>query len=437
MSRQYSERELLLLSNFVYIPACLSTKPICEILDTYRDESGGFTEESVAAAAAGGGMSVSDVKTVFTEMDKTVTDDPEFGMLSASRCLDEKDVRAICYTGPKDEDPVVAFRGTGGTREAWCDNFEGAVYEDTHIQKIADDFIGNECAIYKDIVVTGHSKGGNLAQYVTVKHEAMIRDCVSYDGQGFGDDFTGKNTAEIEAASPKIRSISAYNDFVNILLTCIAGTCVYVANESSAAAAHSPTTLLTANTFDEEGNFVSVRPQGFIAAQLDKITDKMVDGMGDLPVKDREVMSIIAGSAISLALTTPQEDIAEGCLIPTAALVAANVTGKVAQDVKLLEGLEKPVSASVYIDTDACRSAASLVSDGESVVYDALRRVESVRQEMSYTITTRLVAERALYAVNERLAALKLLMNNLSEYIGTASAMYAAAENEAAMLMNF
>ena len=197
------------------------------------------------------------------------------------------------------------------------------------------------------------------------------------------------------------------------------------------------TTLLTANTFDEEGNFVSVRPQGFIAAQLDKITDKMVDGMGDLPVKDREVMSIIAGSAISLALTTPQEDIAEGCLIPTAALVAANVTGKVAQDVKLLEGLEKPVSASIYIDTDACRSAASLVSDGESVVYDALRRVESVRQEMSYTITTRLVAERALYAVNERLAALKLLMNNLSEYIGTASAMYAAAENEAAMLMNF
>ena len=437
MSRQYSERELLLLSNFVYIPACLSEKPICEILDTYRDEGGGFTEESVAAAAAGGGMSVSDVKTVFTEMDRTVADDPGFGMLSASRCLDEKDVRAVCYTGPKDEDPVVAFRGTGGTREAWRDNFEGAVYEDTHIQKIADDFIGNECAIYEDIVVTGHSKGGNLAQYVTVKHEGMIKNCVSYDGQGFGNDFTGNNTDEIKVASPKIKSISAYNDFVNILLTCIAGTSIYVANESSVAAAHSPVTLLTANTFDEEGNFVSVRPQGVIATQLDKITDKLACGMQSLAIRDREVMSIIAGSAISLALTTPREDIKEGCLIPTAALVAANVSGRIAQEKMLLERFEKPVSASVYIDIDACRSAASLISDGERVVYDALRRVESVRQEMSYTITTRIVAERALYDVNERLAALRDLMNALAEYIGTASAIYVAAENEAALLMNF
>ena len=103
----------------------------------------------------------------------------------------------------------------------------------------------------------------------------------------------------------------------------------------------------------------------------------------------------------------------------------------------LLERFEKPVSASVYIDIDACRSAASLISDGERVVYDALRRVESVRQEMSYTITTRIVAERALYDVNERLAALRDLMNALAEYIGTASAIYVAAENEAALLMNF
>ena len=163
MNGAYTQQELLLLSNFAYIPACLSDKPINEILDTYRDENGSFTAESVAGAAAGGGMAASDVAVVFEQMDKRTADNPAFGQLSVARKLDEKDVRALCYTGPDDKDPVVVFRGTGGTKEAWTDNFEGAFVEETRIQKLAGDFIRCDCGIYNDITVTGHSKGGNLA----------------------------------------------------------------------------------------------------------------------------------------------------------------------------------------------------------------------------------------------------------------------------------
>ena len=436
MNGTYTDQELLLLSNFVYIPASLSTRPIAEILDSYRDPSGTFTGESVAAAAAGGGMSVTDVVTVFCEMDKHIEDDPDFGKLSVSRCLEEKDVRALCYTGPKDNDPVVAFRGTGGTKDAWIDNFEGALYEDTRIQKIADDFIESECGIYRDIVVTGHSKGGNLAQYVTVKNEEMIKNCVSFDGQGFGDDFHRENKYEIGIASPKIKSVSAYNDFVNILLTGIAGTCIYVANEAGAAAAHSPTTLLTANSFDEDGNFITTRSQGAVAYELSRLTDRICSALSPFPADDKEVMSIIAGSAISLALTTPEDELMEGCLIPAAALTAVHLTGKMASVSKLFESLEKPVVRTVYIDTYGCRRASARIADQLHVIEEISRGVDEVRQNMSYTITTQIFAERALFSICERLTALLADVRRLSDLLRLVCDRYENAENEAALLMN-
>ena len=435
MSREYSERELLLLSNFVYIPACLSTKPISMILDDYRDESGGFSEESVYAAAAGGGMSTGDVKTVFTEMDRMIKSDPGFGKLSVSRCLNDANVRAICYTDEKDANPVVAFRGTGGTKKAWSDNFEGAFCDDTPIQKTADDFIKNECAIYKDIVVTGHSKGGNMAQYVTVKQQDRIRECVSFDGQGFGNDFLKEYPEEVITASPKIKSVSAYNDFVNILLTSIAGTCIYVANDSGAEAAHSPVTLLTANTFDEDGSFTSVRSQGLVSAELGMITDRICDALTPLSYDDKEVLSVIAGSAVSLALTTPADEMADGCLMPTAGQVAAHLACRLSKDAIIVQSLDRCASRSVYVDVSALRNAAGVISDQVAVIDGILSGIDNVRLEMARTITTRIFSERPLLNASEAIAGLRGKIIVLSEFVAEVADRYLRAEEEAAGLM--
>ena len=435
MSRHYSEHELLLLSNFVYIPACLSTKPISGILDEYRDANGGFSEESVYAAAAGGGMSTADVKTVFTEMDKMIKEDPGFGNLSASRCLNEKNVRAICYTDEKDADPVVAFRGTGGTKEAWSDNFEGAFNDDTPIQKTADDFIKNECAIYEDIVVTGHSKGGNMAQYVTVKRQDMIRECVSFDGQGFGNDFLKEYPEEVRTASPKIKSVSAYNDFVNILLASIAGTCIYVANESGAAAAHSPVTLLTANTFNEDGSFATVRRQGMLPAQLGVLTDRICDALSPISYDDKEVLSVIAGSAISLALSSPPDEIADACLAPTAGQIAAHLAFRLSKSGNIMQSLDRCVARYVYVDADALYKAAGVINEQIAAIDDIAAGIDKVRYEMASTLTTRIFSERPLLNVSDGLAQLRCRMIRLSEFVTMVADRYVRAEEEASALM--
>ncbi|MCR5672763.1 MAG: DUF2974 domain-containing protein [Lachnospiraceae bacterium] len=435
MSRTYTQQELLLLSNFVYIPACLDERPISEIIDTYRDADGGFSEKSVYAAAAGGGMSLSEVKCVFENMDERIKEDPSFGRLSVSRTLNEDNVRALCYTGSDDTDPVVVFRGTGGTEDAWSDNFKGAFYEDTKIQKTAYDFIRYDCGIYEGITVTGHSKGGNMAQYVTVMGGDRIKECVSYDGQGFSEDFLGKYPEEVEAASGKITSISAYNDFVNILLTCIAGTCIYVANESSAAGAHSSVTLLSENEFDENGDFVTVRRQGAVSKELGRVTRIAVEKMGSMSKDDKDAFSVIAGSAISLALSMPQGEGLEGVMAPVLGKIGVQFAKKITEAVLTNETCGRPVAKNAYMDAKACKGAACIMKDKALSISAAVNTVEAIRQNLAYTISAKLCAEHALEHICYDLTRLGRSLMTFSEFVEKAAAGYERCELEAVSLV--
>jgi hypothetical protein len=75
--------------------------------------------------------------------------------------------------------------------------------------------------------VLGHSKGGNLAQYVTVVSGIDVDHCYTVDGQGFNYSFQLKYAAQIALMSGNITTLTGAADFVNILLNSISGTTVY------------------------------------------------------------------------------------------------------------------------------------------------------------------------------------------------------------------
>ena len=111
---------------------------------------------------------------------RQIQNDPELYSLDIAGKDDS--VPAICFTDPNDPDSaVVAFKGTTGQKE-WWDNGSGFGLSDTEKQKEALEYIEN--LPYNSITVTGHSKGGNKAQYVTVLSDKVDR-CISMDGQGF------------------------------------------------------------------------------------------------------------------------------------------------------------------------------------------------------------------------------------------------------------
>lgn len=69
------------------------------------------------------------------------------------------------------------------------------------------------------IIVSGHSKGGNKAQFVTINSE-LVTQCYSFDGQGFSPEaitMFQSHFPNYETRRSKIYSISADNDYVNVL----------------------------------------------------------------------------------------------------------------------------------------------------------------------------------------------------------------------------
>jgi len=122
---------------------------------------------------------------------------------------------ALCFTeGGNEKDAVVAFKGTSG-KDEWIDNAEGFNVADTKCQKEALDYI--ESLPYDTLTVTGHSKGGNKAMYTAVTSDKVVR-CISYDGQGFSQEFIDKYWAEIQSKGRIITGYSLSTDYVHALL---------------------------------------------------------------------------------------------------------------------------------------------------------------------------------------------------------------------------
>ena len=119
----------------------------------------------------------------------------------------------------------VGFAGTAA--DEWLDNAEGLTNLSTLQQRDAAQYFDEMVERYgitgaDNVVVTGHSKGGNKAQYVTMesRHADLIDSCVALDGQGFSNEAVEKweKYPELyEARRQKIILVAGQNDFVHVL----------------------------------------------------------------------------------------------------------------------------------------------------------------------------------------------------------------------------
>lgn len=150
--------------------------------------------------------------------------------------------------------PVVVFRGTEPGTDEEIDNILGAVASDTDAQQRALGYITilHDKYGFDNISVTGHSKGGNKAMYVTVLSD-YVTECSAVDGQGFSAAFLAKYAERIEKNRDKITLIAPDRAVVGSLLYSIAGNEIYLSTEGldqdewklGFFAFHKPNTLFT------------------------------------------------------------------------------------------------------------------------------------------------------------------------------------------------
>ncbi|GGH11141.1 Mbeg1-like protein [Paenibacillus segetis] len=178
----------------------------------------------------------------------------------------EVGMRVATFVDPQGEATVV-FRGTGGDYE-WYDNGQGGYLSETDQQLAALKYVdGLE---YDNITVTGHSKGGNKTQFVTILSDKVKRG-ISFDGQGFSEEFLEKYKDQIKANAHKITSISAKDDFVNCLLNPIANTdkikYINTDEQEKFIYNHKPNIML-----NESGQLRGVATQGVLGKLINDFT---------------------------------------------------------------------------------------------------------------------------------------------------------------------
>lgn len=121
----------------------------------------------------------------------------------------------------------VVYRGTGDGE--WPDNGIGMTAVSTIQQERALSYFETvvereQISQEQKLIITGHSKGGNKAQYVTMStgYDELVDVCYNIDGQGFSDiavDNWKKRYGEerYDSRRSKITGIYGENDYVNVL----------------------------------------------------------------------------------------------------------------------------------------------------------------------------------------------------------------------------
>ena len=222
----------------------------------------------------------------------------------AQELIADNGMRAACFVRGEGEeqDVQVVFRGTNGDIE-WQDNAMASYTSDSGQQKLAALYIENLPEEYgNSLTVSGHSKGGNKAQYATIATD-RVACCISIDGQGFSPEFIEKYGAAISEKSERITSISAEKDIVNRLLHNIAGTNIYIETEQQDAywLYHKPNLLL-----DGSG---ALNPTSEEQSSLSRLVGGYSIYISSLDKLERAVMS--AGVASYMKEKKTPEDISQ------------------------------------------------------------------------------------------------------------------------------
>lgn len=208
---------------------------------------------------------------------------------------------SACSLTKPDGSISVVFRGTGYGE--WIDNGEGlsGIPEENNYLTFGDD--GTVTGLYTvnkdyatdqqvealnwfrgvaakngwddttDLTLSGHSKGGNKAQFVTV-HSPFVRRCFSFDGQGFSPEaltaLSYRIGASFDERRRRIYSLSADNDYVNVLgerLMPKSQVCFV----QSRGGLHYPEAML-----DENGVFHPFCEQGTLSRYVESVSGKLM-----------------------------------------------------------------------------------------------------------------------------------------------------------------
>ncbi len=327
---ELSQEELLLLSILVYEDTVASGDPnivsVGDLVDYYDKLTDADWAEVEWCSDFGFVNDPQKAQEMFEDVIDEIRDNENLTELLIENPVLTNDtpgsITAVCFVDPEDGTATVAFRGTDASYVAWQDDVVAAGYSELSLmQASAVEYI--EGLPYTDITSTGHSKGGNLAAVTAIECPDQVTRVVSYDGQGFSDEYIRTHSDEIAAARDNITTIAAHNDIVHGLMNSVSGQVIYVENDAPFTIkgfpeGHFCTNLLFDNEYDENGNFITTREQSpFFKAMFATINAVLKL----LPPENEELLTDCVGIVLGVFLGNGTMDL-DDVLKDTTVLIA-------------------------------------------------------------------------------------------------------------------
>ena len=171
---------------------------------------------------------------------------------------------------------VVSFRGTDTSFVGWKEDFNMAFQYPVPAQRLAADYVTRVARLWQgDLVLLGHSKGGNLAVYAALQAGddvlPRIRRVYSLDGPGFPADVVAGD--RYRAVADRIVKIIPDSSIVGMILDSPEHCVVVKSNE------YGPMQHLAFSWQVDRDRFVTVPEVSVTSREFKRSLDRMLAGM--------------------------------------------------------------------------------------------------------------------------------------------------------------
>ena len=197
-------------------------------------------------------------------------------ILAFKQVLDKKiDVQFGAIAVALDNKIIVSFRGTDPSFTGWKEDFTLSYKKGIYSYNLARDFLNEIIEKYdEDIILCGHSKGGNIATYLLshIKDDSRIKYTYCFDGPGFRNKnlFKGKKDR-----LNRFVKIVPQSSFVGVLFD----------NETELKIIKSHSVMMLQHNCLEwvirDNDFVYVKKRTLTSKYLDKSVNAWIDSLDE------------------------------------------------------------------------------------------------------------------------------------------------------------
>lgn len=291
---------------------------------------------------------------------------------------------------------VVAMRGTDGTEFGWSEDFElGYDKNGSTAQRLSRDYL-NACDNADEIILAGHSKGGNDCTAGYMMADESIRNKVTkiynYDGPGHIDEFIDAHRDAYAELKSKEENYYPKDSIIGRLLNNNQGNDHFIdSNTDDIFQEHDSWNFKVETNSNGEYSFTDAGGQSELSKLID---DTLDDAMRGLSIKEKEaVLKAMMGVGLPYMISKGFDLKKEDWIILFERLVSneeLRSEGQIISFLKAIDQILRTMAAKGFITLTGYPGLDAIQNEMLKYMNDFLRNVKNTITDVANSVISRI-----------------------------------------------